>query len=135
MKGGGTLNPGDVSSWDGSGAAAVRGGGGGPGLAPDAARALPLSLPDGCAAGPGATANLPASASGGGALNRGFGGPSGDGVLGGVSSCSREGSRSGKGLREAGGAGAGPLLLLKSASDLDAGGPGGGGGGGARPEF
>lgn len=88
-----------------------RGGGGGPGLANDADEAL--SRPDECTAGPGLTANLPASASGGGARKRGWGLGAGEGVLGGG-----EGDRAGgdgalpaTGLLDGGGAGGGPLLL------------------------
>lgn len=137
--GGGTLNiPGDSSSM---GVLGGRGGGGGPGFArdPDEARLRP----EGCMAGPSLTANLPASAMGGGARNLGCGGlgaGGGDGVLaggGGELDRGGEGALPGTGRRDGGGAGGGPLRLEEavvpvfSGLILAGGADGGGGGGGA----
>lgn len=87
LKGGGTANFGLVSEGSSIGVLGGRGGGGGPGFpAADAARGLEGG------AGPLKLANLPASASGGGALNLGGGGPRGGeesraGASDGLSSC------------------------------------------------
>ena len=105
--------------------------------APEDARARPG---DGCEEA-SLTANLPASASGGGALKIGRGVAGGEGVLAGTGEGSRGGEdeRPGAGLLEGGGAGGGPLLLDEVApvlSGLNLGAmrpPGGGGGGGALP--
>ena len=103
------------------------GGGGGPGFV----KAAPEDALDRVCVAMASLANFPASANGGGALNRGaFEG--GDGVRAGEASPG-EGGRSGAaGLRDGGGAGGGPLLdaPVLSGVNLAAGGPGGGGGGG-----
>lgn len=104
----------------------------------ECARGRPDTAAD---SGPSATANLPASASGGGARNRGCGVDGGEGVRGIGElplAAGGDGAEPGTGLRDGGGAGGGPLLedepmssVLERAAD-DAGG-GGGGGGGTRP--
>jgi hypothetical protein len=87
------------------------------------------------------TANFPASAIGGGALNLGCGVDGGDGDGGGDSALGGDGGLPPTGLRDGGGAGGGPLLLdavldmvapvfcgLNPGKDAAAGGGGGGGG-------
>lgn len=115
-----------------------RGGGGGPGLAREADEAR--VRPEGCSAGPSLTANLPASAMGGGARNLGCGlAAGGEGVLvrGGELDRGGEEALPGTGLRDGGGAGGGPLRLdeaevpVFSGLTLEGGAAGGGGGGGA----
>jgi len=135
--GGGTAYLPDGMLSSSSGVFGGRGGGGGPGFATfEDARFL-----EGRA---GASfANFPASASGGGALNRGGGGPGGgDGCLGGDGVFWRRDGADGAGngtgrapLRGGGGAGAGPLdadvLPVFCGLILLVGGAFGGGGGGA----
>lgn len=111
MKGGGTPNlpPAGLSS-SGTGVFGGRGGGGGPGLAAfEEARAR-------LGGAGGKFANLPASASGGGALNTGLGGPGGG-----------EGSRGGDG-----GAGLPDEFLLMVVASVFVLRAGGGAGGGPR---
>ena len=115
------------------GVLAGRGGGGGPGFAtdPDDVRLCP----DPGYAGPSLTANLPASAKGGGARNRGWGVEGGDGVLaGGETERGGEGSLPPTGLLDGGGAGGGPrrpevVEPVFSGLIFDGGAAGGGGGG------
>jgi hypothetical protein len=112
------------------------GGGGGPWLARVAEEAL-ARLADGDV---WETANFPASAMGGGALNLGCGVEGGDGEGGGDSALGGDDALPPTGLRAGGSAGGGPLLLevaldviapvfcgLKPGKDVAAGGGGGGG--------
>ena len=134
VNGGGTLKPEGVVS-SSIGVFEGRGGGGGPGLATLAVEDA-LALPDGCMSTPGFTANLPASANGGGARNLGWGLASGDGVAGGDLDLDGDGALAATGLRDGGGAGGGPLRLAvvdPVFSGLSRAAGGGGGGGGALP--
>lgn len=119
-----------------------RGGGGGPGLARPAPEDALGRLGEACVRGPSLTANLPASARGGGALNTGRGAGGGEGVLlsgiNGEGALGGDGALPGAGLLDGGGAGGGPLLLavvepVSSGVNREAGGPGGGGGGAFLP--
>jgi hypothetical protein len=132
VKGGGTRKI-EPMAWSSSMAVfGGLGGGGGPGFAaPDEALARPGRF------GPPAPANLPASASGGGARNLGWGVKGGEGDRGGESSLfggGGDGGRPPTGLRDGGGAGGGPLRLddvvpvfcgLSFGSPADGGGSGG----------
>lgn len=85
-------------------------------------------------AGPSLTANLPASAIGGGARNRGCGVAGGEGVLaGGDTERGGDGALPPTGLLDGGGAGGGPRRLedvpVFSGLILEGGAAGGGGGG------
>jgi hypothetical protein len=133
-KGGGTRKAGPVTSSSSIGVFGGRGGGGGPGfIAPDEALARPGR------GGPSEPANLPASASGGGARNLRGGAKEGEGDRDGESSlggCGGDGGRPPTGRRDGGGAGGGPLRLddvapvswgLSLGGAVD-GGAGGGGG-------
>lgn len=116
---------------------AGRGGGGGPGLARAAPEDALGRLGEDCERGLSLTANLPASARGGGALNTGRGAGGGDGVLlsgsNGEGALGGDGALPGAGLLDGGGAGGGPLLLavvdpVFSGVKREAEGSGGGGG-------
>lgn len=105
MKGGGTRKP-DEDPSSSIGVLGGRGGGGGPGFArfaPDEARGRPMLA--------SATANLPASANGGGTRNCGCGVVGGDGSGEGESAFGGDGALPPTGRRDGGGAGGGPLLL------------------------
>jgi hypothetical protein len=136
VKGGGTRKA-DGGPSSSIGVLGGRGGGGGPGLARVAEEAR-ARLAGGEV---WETANFPASAIGGGALNLGCGVVGGDGEGGGDSALGGDGGLPPTGLRDGGGAGGGPLLLdvvlaivapvfcgLNLGRDAA---PGGGGGGGA----
>ena len=140
-KAGGTRKPVDgSSSW--IGVLGGLGGGGGPGFAKLLGFDTVLARPVG--PGPWDTANLPASASGGGARNLGCGLEGGDGDgSGGDSGLGGEGGLPPTGLRDGGGAGGAPLLLdvldnvapVFCGLTLDDGADGGGGGGAALPDI
>jgi hypothetical protein len=106
VNGGGTRKP-EVGPSSSIGVLGGRGGGGGPGLARVADEAL-ARLAGGDV---WETANFPASAKGGGALNLGCGVEGGDGEGGGDSALGGDGGLPPTGLRDGGGAGGGPLLL------------------------
>jgi hypothetical protein len=103
--GGGTRKPAGGPS-SSRGVLGGRGGGGGPGLARVPEEAL-ARLAGGEILD---TANFPASAKGGGALNLGCGVEGGDGEGGGDSALGGDGGLPPTGLRDGGGAGGGPLL-------------------------
>lgn len=108
--GGGTPNLGGVVSPSSSGVFAGRGGGGGPGWA---ALEVPRALDGGVGAIFPSSANLPASAIGGGArkFQRLGPAPAGDESLAGLPEPCRSGPSGRAPLLTGGGAGAGPLLV------------------------